>query len=194
MGRLSLCLHTTLSRHQQFPSPPTRKKQMPFLFTAGPPPFERAFQTIHCNEISQELYPPPFFWSLETHIFNLTSFVINFRKEHELIHKKGQGKLFWKIKKKSPFFSTNWRNVKRIQAPSDPVSEFSQFHPCNCCKPPTLIWDFIFKGGGGVRRKCVSSPNQNINLAIWPRSPCAPARPLQRSGNKSVIVTLHLNI
>lgn len=65
------------------------------------------FKQSTANEISQELYPPSFFWSLETHIFNLTSFVINFRKEHELIHKKGQGKLLTLVfseNQKKPLF------------------------------------------------------------------------------------------
>lgn len=87
------------------PFPTNTKEANAFPLHSGTPSIRKSFSNNPLQtKYPKNFTPPPFFWSLETHIFNLTSFVINFRKEHELIHKKGQGKLFWKIKKKKPLF------------------------------------------------------------------------------------------
>lgn len=147
------------------PFPTNTEEANAFPLHSGTPSIRKSFSNNPLQTKYPKNFTPPFFWSLETHIFNLTSFVINFRKEHELIHKKGQGKLFWKIKKKkapfSPQIEEMWREYRlpEILCPNS-----LSFIPAIVANLPRLFEILFLKRGGESGESVSPVP---IKTSIW---------------------------
>lgn len=139
-----------------------------FPLHSGTPPFERVFQTIHCKRnIPRTLPPSPFLIFIDTHTFNLTSFVINFRKEHELIHKKGRGKLLTLVfseNKKKRLFLRKLKKCEENTGSQQSCPNSLSFIPAIVANLPRLF-EILFLRGGGKSGESVSPVP--IKTSIW---------------------------